>query len=95
MGDDIVTRIARAILDSGREPWQFAAACIGQPELTDATRPPQVWDGLALCAHCPVIAQCRQWAEEETTYVGIAGGHVWTTKHRNRRSTTTGLHISA
>lgn len=95
MGDDTVTRIARAIIASDEQPWQLDATCAGTPELTDATRPPKVWDGLALCARCPVINQCRQWAEDETTYVGIAGGHVWTSKHRNRRSTTTGLHISA
>lgn len=85
--EDTVTRIAQAIIDSGEEPWQAQAACQGLPELVDATRPPEVWDGLALCAHCPVITQCRQWAQTETDYVGIAGGRVWTTKHRGRQST--------
>ena len=85
--EDIVARIARAIIETGQEPWQLRAACAGQPELGDATRPPAVWDGLALCASCPVITECRRWAQTETDYVGIAGGRVWTTKHRGRQST--------
>lgn len=89
---DLVDRIAGAIVDSGRQPWQLDAACAGQPTMIDATRPPKVWDGLALCARCPVITQCRTWAEDESEYVGIAGGVVWTSRHRNRRST---VHVIA
>lgn len=88
MRGDTSTRISRVILDNDLDPWQLHAACAGSPEATDQTRPPRVWDALALCAGCPVIEQCRQWAEDEPDYVGVAGGAVYTTRHRNRRSTT-------
>lgn len=85
--DDALTTIAAAIIDSETEPWQFHAACIGAPNLMDATRPPLVWDALARCAACPVIEQCQQWAKDERAYVGVAGGAVYTSRHRRRRST--------
>lgn len=80
-------RIASAIVETDDEPWQFHAACIDSPASMNATRPPLVWDALATCASCPVLEQCRQWAEEERDYVGIAGGAVYTSRRRNRRST--------
>lgn len=92
---DTVGRIARAIIDSGTDPWQAAAVCRDNPQLIDATRVPEVWDGLRLCASCPVIEQCRAWAESETDYVGIAGGQVYTTKHGRRRSIITSTDIPA
>lgn len=44
--------------------WTEQAACTGRPDLMD---PPQhtAWTlgaALALCHHCPVLEQCRQWA---------------------------------
>lgn len=95
MGDKIVTRIARAMLDAGTTTWQTRAECQGMPELMDSTRPPDVFEGLSLCARCPVRAECRAWAEDETDYVGIAGGQVYTTKHGRRVSKTTGLDLPA
>lgn len=85
---DTVARIAEAIVETGQDPWQFHAACIKDPEKMSATRPPLVWEALALCAQCPVVAQCRQWADEETGYVGVAGGAAYTSRRRQRRSTT-------
>lgn len=85
-----VDRIAAAVVVSDtEEPWPFYAACTNQPETMDNTRPPLVWDALTICASCPVVEQCRRWAETETEYVGVAGGAVWTSRHRGRRSTRT------
>lgn len=92
---DTVSRIAQAIIDTGTDPWQAQAHCQDNPRLIDATRVPEVWDGLRLCADCPVIAQCRAWAEAETDYVGIAGGRVYTSKHGRRLSTITSTDIPA
>lgn len=91
MGDNTVGRIAKALIDSGTEPWQTRAACSANPALMDATRSPEVWDGLGICLSCPVIAQCQRWADEETDYVGIAGGRVYTTKRGQRTSLIFGL----
>lgn len=91
MGDNTVSRIAKAIIDSGTEPWQARAACSANPALMDATRSPEVWDGLSVCLSCPVITQCQRWANEETDYVGIAGGRVYTTKRTQRTSLIFGL----
>lgn len=88
---DTVGRIAKAIIDSGASTWHADAACANRPELIDATRPPRVRAGLDLCAKCPVLTPCRQWAEQETDYVGIAGGRVYTTKRGQRRSLISGL----
>lgn len=83
-----VARIAAAIVDTNEEPWQFYAACAGKDAATmSATRPPLVWEALAICAQCPVVAQCREWAEGETEYVGVAGGASYTSRRSSRRST--------
>lgn len=83
-----VARIAAAIVDHADEPWQFHAACTDKDAATmSATRPPLVWEALALCAQCPVIEQCREWAEGEADYVGVAGGAAYTSRRRDRRST--------
>lgn len=92
---DTVGRIATAVIATGTEPWQFQAACIDQGPTMDATRAPRVWDALKVCAQCPVVAECHSWAENEVEYVGVAGGAVWTTRHRNRRSTTHALDVAA
>lgn len=92
----LVARIAQAIIDDDpRAPWPTRAACTKNPGIVDHTRPPAVWDALKLCASCPVTTQCHAWAEEDQTYVGVAGGVVWTSRHRRRRSTTTVLKADA
>lgn len=85
--EETVARIAAAIIKTDDEPWQFHAACLDQAATMSATRPPHVWDALAICATCPVLAQCQQWADGERDYVGVAGGAVYTSRRRGRRST--------
>lgn len=88
MGQTTADRIAHATARQDTDPWPFHAACADTPQLMDATRPPLVHQALALCATCPVIQQCRTWAEDETDYVGVAGGALYTSRHSHRRSTT-------
>lgn len=85
--EDTANRVAAAVVETDDVPWQFHAACIDDAAAMNTTRPPKVWDALKVCAGCPVITRCRQWAEEESEYVGIAGGAVYTSRRRDRRST--------
>lgn len=86
--DRLVERIAHTLVTDRDIPWPARAACASTPSLVDHTRPPEVWKALELCASCPVMVQCLEWAESEPDYVGVAGGVVWTSKRRRRRSTT-------
>lgn len=83
-GENVADRIAYAIIRTGHDPWQFQAACVNKPHLTDATRAPQVWEALTLCASCPVVQQCLRWATAEEDYVGVAGGRIFTARRRAR-----------
>lgn len=58
--------------------WADRAACAGHPELTDERTKLRARQALELCRQCPVVEQCRAWADTERTYVGVAGGRVYT-----------------
>lgn len=60
------------------EPWQRRAACAGQHQLMDNTSGEAVYDALRLCFGCPVLQQCRAWADSETYLEGVAGGELYT-----------------
>jgi hypothetical protein len=52
--------------------WQDRSACAGRLEFgqdPDADK--------AVCATCPVRAECYAWAEAETGFEGVAGGTEW------------------
>lgn len=90
MADRIAATVAEYTEAGAELPWQFRAACgdpelISDPELMDATRPPRVWDAMAVCKRCPVVAECAEWAEAELSYEGVAGSKVYTDKSRRRR----------
>lgn len=95
-GGTVADRIAAAIVDAGPPgPWQLRAACADTPGLMDATDPPEVFHALAVCSTCPVVHQCRSWADTETDYAGVAGGQVYTNRRRTRRTRpTTQSHAS-
>lgn len=64
--------------------WQREAACKttdqntqlaftgGISNVVDAQ--PLVWE---FCADCPVRSLCRDWAEKQRVFTGIAGGYLW------------------
>lgn len=57
--------------------WVQEAACAGQPGIADHTSGPKVQKALALCAGCPVIAECSAWADTQFPYFdGVAGGRI-------------------
>lgn len=60
--------------------WAARAACIGRPELMDQKGSRKARAALELCEQCPVLAECRAWAEAEGSYVGVAGGRVYVEK---------------
>lgn len=78
-GDTAMTTLARPDHEPAADPlvWSTRAACAGHPELTDERTKRGARRALELCAGCPVIAQCRAWADSEATYVGVAGGRVY------------------
>lgn len=83
-------RIAQAVVERAireGDPWQLHAACGDDPDLMEHTTAPAVFEALAVCAGCPVIAQCKAWVDEELDYVGVAAGLVYTTRRRGKRMT--------
>jgi hypothetical protein len=61
--------------------WQDAAACEGEGRrigTTDAAEAAEVVE--EFCAKCPVVQQCRTWADGDRQYEGVAGARVfkWT-----------------
>lgn len=53
------------------QAWRSRAACKGQTEIffqSDTTQAAEV------CKVCPVLAECRTWALEDTAQRGYAGG---------------------
>ena len=74
--------------------WRARAACRGTPD-PDLFFPPvttgpaaarQVAAAKAICAHCPVQAQCRTWALGHEAY-GIWGGLTEHQRAHLRRTT--------
>lgn len=88
-GETVADRVARAVVAREAvkgEPWQLRAACGADPKLMSETQAPRVFDALAVCSNgCPVVAQCRAWADSEREYVGVAGGRVYTERQRAKR----------
>lgn len=68
-----------AVTTNATDPlaWSATALCNGRPELTDQRCKRQAERALALCRQCPVMDQCRAWADSERNYVGVAGGRVY------------------
>lgn len=81
--------------NSGEWSWQDRAACNGVDELTqyEFTHLPH-GRGVAAeharrladeyCNGCPVLARCREWANQDTYFTGVAGGRAY--KDRNGRT---------
>lgn len=71
-------------LDNRPDRWQEIAACVNSPEEDKAqlTGYPKLEVALDLkrryCAHCPVVVQCFNWAMDDRSFTGIAGGKVFT-----------------
>lgn len=72
--------------------WQNHAACNGVDETTQYlfTNPPAPNRGMRAemsiiaerlnrdyCSQCPVLRQCRNWADNDFNFSGIAGGRVY------------------
>jgi WhiB family redox-sensing transcriptional regulator len=65
-----------------RPTWQARAACIGLgPDLFFPERGELTADARAVCARCPVSAECREYALSTAEKFGIWGG----TSERARR----------
>ncbi len=69
-----------ALVYQGPLPWTAQAACSGQTELffgpageRPETRARREAKAATVCAACPVINECRQWARENREY-GFWGG---------------------
>ena len=74
---------AWALLD--RPPWHRQAACLSHPKVDFFPRPGQsakVVAAKAICARCPVQAECLAWAlTRPGRLIGVWGG----TSERDRR----------
>lgn len=60
-------------------PWQRDAACLGKPEMMWLQRGASreaIAEARALCADCPVLGDCREWALSQgpKAVLGFVGG---------------------
>ena len=58
--------------------WQERSICKGDLRFTSLD-PRDQEEALAICARCPVVAECREWAEGED-FEGVAGAMLWRSK---------------
>lgn len=84
MAERIARKYVEAVPDERDDSWMMRASCAAQPGLMDATTAPEVFDALAVCATCPVVQQCRAWANTEEHFIGVAGGKVYTDRVRGK-----------
>lgn len=72
------------VIDMTVTPWREAAACLDAPEdvsfFPDRENVAGIAKAKAICATCPVAADCLTWAIESNQGEGIWGGH--TSKER-------------
>ena len=76
-------RTIRELLDASAVEWQAQAACknISQPDIFFPGRGESSAPAKAICAGCPVRAECLDYALSHGERVGIWGG----TSERERR----------
>ena len=90
---DQIALLARILENTPRLP---DAACIGQHHLFDPatdgepTAEAHRRHRLAsqLCEECPVLTECRQWADDQKAYPGVLAGRVPTPTRPQGRPTT-------
>jgi hypothetical protein len=75
------TRSDKEVVSIRTDQWQYKAKCATAPERDRATFTgpyPTKADAQDIarryCHKCPVMLQCRKWAESERYFSGIAGG---------------------
>lgn len=76
--------MGETVIDMTVTPWREAAACLDAPEdvsfFPDRENVAGIAKAKAICATCPVAADCLTWAIESNQGEGIWGGH--TSKER-------------
>lgn len=83
--DDLVVALA-ALDDELRPSWQHRGLCRSYPvDLWFPERSEHATAAKALCAQCPVEAQCRAWAISQPALLGVAGGLSAEERQRLRR----------
>ena len=66
--------------------WRAAAACLGaDPDLFHPVTPTDEAEAKAICAWCPVRADCLAFADEHAIGHGIWGGLTEDERRRERR----------
>ena len=66
--------------------WQQYAACRGcDPDIFFPRRGKDVHEPKTICAGCPVLEECREWATFYGERQGIWGGLSWNERRRARR----------
>lgn len=56
--------------------WQNRATC-ADDETFHRLDPASVRNAIVVCRTCPVVMECFDWALEEGSYDGVAGGRYW------------------
>ena len=77
------------MLDLKYSPWREAAACISVSEDVSFFPDPEdvgaISKAKAVCATCPVSAECLTWAVETNQSEGVWGGHTARERRAIRR----------
>lgn len=76
--------------------WIHQAACRGHdPELWFSTRPSKTKTALAVCRTCPVIGECREWADGHSRINGYPlQGHMGRPAIRRHEQTKKGQEMN-
>lgn len=73
--DQAADEIEPGLIDEAN--WQKHAVCVADPRATNGETPRDIARAQAMCQRCPVLAQCRAWADSERDFEGVAGGLVY------------------
>ncbi|HWL37497.1 MAG TPA: WhiB family transcriptional regulator [Frankiaceae bacterium] len=85
MGSFASHSAAAPSISDGTKPyrtWVRRAACTGLSDTFE--QPGRTTEALAVCARCPVLAECREWALHHAV-AGVAGGLTATARQSWRR----------
>lgn len=87
-GDELVYERVRdsvSAMTISDEPWRDLAACRGRTGLFFATDEAEVARARAICADCPVLADCRAWVTANPQRHGVFAGMTAPERDRLRR----------
>lgn len=86
-GDDWPQRIIDHAACRGHAELFFPAGCTSPNLRLSRAQRAAIAEAKAICAGCPVLAECRAWAlaHPRAVYLAVAGGMSWDERKQHRR----------